>query len=147
MCDGSICTASADFDINPYLDAVKAQGCFCCVGVPPNELSVKPFKFIARRIRIGGSLIGGIPETQEMLDFCAAHGLAADVEVIPAKDINKAWKLLLENANPKTRFVLDIKGTLSDASPEVEDACVEPSKVHAEATVVVGTSMTLEELT
>ena len=58
VCDGSICTASADFDINPYLAAVKAQGCFCCVGLPPNELRVKPFQFIARRIRIGAQPTG-----------------------------------------------------------------------------------------
>eukprot|EP00802_Teleaulax_amphioxeia_P015856 Tamp_15956.p1 GENE.Tamp_15956~~Tamp_15956.p1 ORF type:complete len:419 (+),score=89.38 Tamp_15956:179-1435(+) len=137
-----ICTASADFDMNPYLDAVKAQGCFCCVGLPPNEFSVKPFKFIARRIRIAGSLIGGIAETQEMLEFCASHGLSADVEVIPAKDVNKAWKMLLENSNPKARYVLDIKNTLGEDSPECEAAeGTQPSHVHKDATVLRGQSV------
>lgn len=77
---------------------------------------MKPFDFIARRLQIAGSLIGGIAETQEMLDFCAEHNLMADVEVIKAEEVNEAWKNLTLNSNPKARYVIDVKNTMTPDS-------------------------------
>ena len=84
------------------------------VGLPPSPLQLKPFNFIPRRLRIGGSLIGGIRETQEMLDFCAAHRLSADVEVISAKQVNKAWCDVAANKIERARYVIDIFRSKSD---------------------------------
>lgn len=115
-----MCTISADFDINAYLPLVKSSNTLCVLGIPPNGLKVESFKLIARRIKLGGSLIGGIAETQEMLDFCGEHNLYSEIELIPAKDVNKAWHNLLENSNPAFRYVIDIENTLKEDAPEVE---------------------------
>ncbi|CAD7947464.1 unnamed protein product [Amoebophrya sp. A120] len=105
--DFLLCTISADFEWSGYLNLLKPQATICLVGLPPNKCQIKPFDFVARRIKIVGSLIGGIAETQEMLDFCAKHNIASDVEIIAPKEINRAWMELTKNANRKARFVID----------------------------------------
>jgi uncharacterized zinc-type alcohol dehydrogenase-like protein len=77
------------------------------VGAPPEPPTVSAFSLVVRRRRLAGSLIGGIRETQEMLDFCAERGLTADVEVIPITDIEKAYARMLKS-DVKYRFVIDM---------------------------------------
>jgi len=82
-------------------------GVMVCVGIPTQPLSVPPFSLIAGRRSVGGSGIGGIAETQEMLDYCAAHKITADVEVIPIQQINEAYERVIKG-QVKYRFVIDI---------------------------------------
>jgi len=99
-------TVSAKHDYNAYLGLLRRDGVMVLVGVPePTPLSAS--SLIMKRKKLGGSLIGGIRETQEMLDFCAANDVAADVEVIPIQDINEAYERMLRN-DVRYRFVIDI---------------------------------------
>ena len=87
-------TVSADLDMNAYLRLLRPFGALCNVGLPPGDLSVKPFSLIGGNKVLTGSNIGGIAETQEMLDFCAEHGLGASIEVLDASDttaVDDAW--------------------------------------------------------
>jgi uncharacterized zinc-type alcohol dehydrogenase-like protein len=77
-----------------------------CVGAPPTPSSIQAFSLIGGNKRLAGSLIGGIKETQEMLDFCAAHKLTADVEVIPVQKVNEAYERLAKS-DVRYRFVID----------------------------------------
>ena len=98
-------TISAAHDYNAHLNLLKRDGTMVLVGLPPpTPLSAGPL--IMGRRRLAGSLIGGIRETQEMLDFCAKHGVASDVEVIPIKDINGAYERMLKG-DVRYRFVVD----------------------------------------
>ena len=99
-------TVSAAHDLNPYLELLKRDGTLTMVGAPENPLSVGAFSLLRRR-QLAGSLIGGIRETQEMLDFCAEHGITADVEVIPIQKINEAYDRLVKG-DVKYRFVIDM---------------------------------------
>lgn len=100
-------TVSAPHDFDMYLRMLKTQGTLICVGVPPTAMSVKPFSLIANRKSIAGSMIGGIPETQEMLDYCATHNIVSDVEVISMKDIHTAYERMLKG-DVRYRFVIDM---------------------------------------
>ncbi|UZR29169.1 NAD(P)-dependent alcohol dehydrogenase [Methylococcus mesophilus] len=100
-------TVSAPHDINAYLNLLKRDGTLTLVGVPPEGLPVMPFSLIGGRRQLAGSLIGGIRETQEMLDFCGEHGIVCDIEVIPIQRINEAFERLLKS-NVKYRFVIDM---------------------------------------
>lgn len=98
---------SADHDINAYLSLLKLDGTLVLVGAPENPLPVSAFNLLLPRRNFAGSAIGGIPETQEMLDFCAQHGITSDVEIIPIQKINEAWERLLKQ-DVKYRFVIDM---------------------------------------
>jgi uncharacterized zinc-type alcohol dehydrogenase-like protein len=100
-------TVSAVHDLNSALNLLRTDGTLVLVGVPEDALPVQPFAIIGRRRRLAGSLIGGIAETQEMLDFCARHGVLADIETVAMADINKAWERLLKN-DVRYRFVIDM---------------------------------------
>lgn len=100
-------TVSADHDINAYLNLLTSDGTLVLVGAPEKPLQVSAFALIMGRRRIAGSPIGGIAETQEMLDFCGKHGITADVEVIPVQQVNTAYERLLKS-DVKYRFVLDL---------------------------------------
>ena len=100
-------TVSAKHDINAYLSMLKTDGTLVQVGAPPEPIPIQVFSLIMNRRAFAGSLIGGIPETQEMLDFCAKHGLTADIEVIPIDKINEAYDRL-EKSDVRYRFVIDI---------------------------------------
>ncbi|ODU41515.1 NAD(P)-dependent alcohol dehydrogenase [uncultured Aquimonas sp.] len=100
-------TVSAVHDLNAGLNLLRTDGTLVLVGVPEEALPVQPFAIIGRRRRLAGSLIGGIAETQEMLDFCAQHGVLADIETVAMADINQAWERLLKN-DVRYRFVIDM---------------------------------------
>ncbi len=98
---------SAQHPIDDYLKLLKRDGTLCLVGAPEHPLAVAPFSLIFKRRQFAGSLIGGIAETQEMLDFCSQHGIAADVEVIPIQEINTAYERMLRS-DVKYRFTIDM---------------------------------------
>ena len=105
-------TISADHDINAYINMLGRDGNITLVGAPEKPLSVAAFALLFGRKSVSGSLIGGIPETQEMLDFCGEHGITADVEVIPAPYINTAYERLLRS-DVKYRFSIDMASLTS----------------------------------
>jgi uncharacterized zinc-type alcohol dehydrogenase-like protein len=100
-------TVSAVHDLNAYLELLKLDATLTQVGAPPQPVPLSVFSLIFKRRRLAGSAIGGIRETQEMLDFCAEHGLAADVEVIRIQQINEAFERL-KKGDVKYRFVIDM---------------------------------------
>ncbi|MDB5199759.1 MAG: hydroxyacid dehydrogenase [Chitinophagaceae bacterium] len=100
-------TVSADHDYNMYVNMLKTNGVMTCVGAPPSPAQVHAFTLIMKRRSLAGSLIGGIPETQEMLDYCAEHNIVSDVEVINIKDINEAYERMLKG-DVRYRFVIDM---------------------------------------
>ena len=100
-------TVSAPHNYAAYLDTLKTDGAMVCVGVPTTPLSVPAFSLIMGRRSVAGSGIGGIAETQEMLDYCAAHNITSDVEVIPIQQINDAYERVIKG-QVKYRFVIDI---------------------------------------
>jgi len=100
-------TVSAPHDYNIYLAMLRTNGNMVCVGVPPPGEPVGPFNLIFQRRSLAGSLIGGLPETQEMLDYCAEHNIVSDVEVIAMKDINEAYERMLKG-DVRYRFVIDM---------------------------------------
>jgi alcohol dehydrogenase (NADP+) len=100
-------TISADHDINAYINLLRRDGNITLVGAPEKPLAVSAFGLLMGRRNLSGSLIGGIPETQEMLDFCGAHHITADVEVIPIQKVNEAYERLLKS-DVKYRFSIDM---------------------------------------
>jgi uncharacterized zinc-type alcohol dehydrogenase-like protein len=99
-------TVSAFNDYNMYLNLLKVDGSMVLVGAPPEPVPVSGFSLILKRRNLAGSLIGGIRETQEMLDFCAEHKIVSDVEMIPIDKINEAYERILKS-DVKYRFVID----------------------------------------
>ena len=99
-------TVSAPIDVDAYLRLLAVDGALVNVGAPPEPMSLRAGSLIGGRRSFAGSQIGGIAETQEMLDFCAEHGVAADVEVIDAAQINEAWVRVLAS-DVRYRFVID----------------------------------------
>src|ERR1035437_10129264 len=106
-------TVSAGHDINAYLNLLRRDGNLTLVGAPAKPLGVSAFGLIMGRRSLSGSNIGGIPETQEMLDFCAAHHITADVEVIPIQKVNEAYERLLKS-DVKYRFSIDMASLRSE---------------------------------
>jgi len=103
-------TVSASHDISAVLGLVKRDGTLVLVGVPPDATPLAAISLMRGRKRIAGSLIGGIRETQEMLDYCGTHSIVSDIELIGMKDINIAYERTLKS-DVRYRFVLDL-GTL-----------------------------------
>jgi uncharacterized zinc-type alcohol dehydrogenase-like protein len=100
-------TVSAEHDYNAYLGTLRVQGTMVVVGVPPEAVALKAGSLIHGNRNLAGSLIGGIAETQEMLDYCGKHGITAEVEIIPMQNINEAYERMLKN-DVHYRFVIDI---------------------------------------
>ncbi|HKD63176.1 MAG TPA: NAD(P)-dependent alcohol dehydrogenase [Candidatus Acidoferrales bacterium] len=100
-------TASAEHDIGSYLSLLKMDGTFTLVGAPPKPFPIAAFQLIPGRHSLAGSGIGGIRETQEMLDFCADKGITADIEMIKIQQINESYERLMKN-DVKYRFVIDM---------------------------------------
>jgi len=99
-------TASAQTKVDSYMRLLDFDGTMALVGLPENDITVSAFTLVAQRRRLTGTNNGGIPQTQEMLDFCGQHGLGADVEVIPFDYVNEAWDRVVAS-DVKYRFVLD----------------------------------------
>ena len=98
---------SADHDINAYINLLKRDGTLTLVGAPEKPMPVSAFGFLMGRRSLAGSAIGGIRETQEMLDFCGENGITADIELIPMQKVNEAYERLLKS-DVKYRFVIDM---------------------------------------
>jgi alcohol dehydrogenase (NADP+) len=98
---------SAQHDINMYLSLLRVDGSLTLVGAPEHPLPVAPFSLIPMRRSFAGSMIGGLPETQEMLDFCGKHNIVSDIEMINIQQINEAYDRLLKG-DVKYRFVIDM---------------------------------------
>jgi uncharacterized zinc-type alcohol dehydrogenase-like protein len=98
---------AADHDISAYIQLLRRDGNITLVGAPEKPLAVAAFGLIFGRRSLSGSLIGGIPETQEMLDFCGAHNITADVEIIPIQKVNEAYERLVKS-DVKYRFSIDM---------------------------------------
>jgi uncharacterized zinc-type alcohol dehydrogenase-like protein len=98
---------SAQHDLNAYLALLKLDGTLTLVGVPEQPLAVHAFSVIMPRRNFSGSCIGGIAETQEMLEFCAQHGIVSDIELIPIQQINEAWTRMIKQ-DVRYRFVIDM---------------------------------------
>lgn len=106
--DFTIDTVSAPHPYDAYLRMLKPGGIHICVGIPTEPIAVNSFSLLDGNKSITASSIGGIAETQEMLDFCAANGITSDVEVISASDVNAAYERVLRS-DVKYRFVIDCK--------------------------------------
>ena len=106
--DGIINTVSAQHDLAPYLDLLKTNGKLVLVGVPPEPFGLHAFQVIGKRVSVGGSLIGGIKETQEMLDFCGENGIVSDIEKVDIHYVNTAMERMIKS-DVKYRFVIDIE--------------------------------------
>jgi uncharacterized zinc-type alcohol dehydrogenase-like protein len=104
---------SADHDINAYIQLLRRDGNITLVGAPEKPLAVAAFGLLFGRRSLSGSPIGGIPQTQEMLDFCGAHNITADVEVIPIQKVNEAYERLLKS-DVKYRFSIDMASLKSE---------------------------------
>ena len=108
--DGSfdliINTVSADIDLNAYLSLLKTNGHMVLVGVPEKPMMIHPFPLIMGRRSLAGSLIGGIRETQEMLDFCGKHNITPEIELIPFQKVNEAYERVIKS-DVRYRFVID----------------------------------------
>jgi uncharacterized zinc-type alcohol dehydrogenase-like protein len=107
-------TVSAEHDINQYLNLLRLDGNLTLVGAPPKPLALSSFGLIFGRRSVSGSNIGGLPETQEMLDFCGKHNITADVEVIPIQKVNEAYDRLLKS-DVKYRFSIDMASLKSES--------------------------------
>jgi len=97
---------SAEHDLNAYLNLLRREGTLCLVGAPEKPAPVAAFSVIFGRRSLSGSAIGGLLETQEMLDYCGEHGIVSDVEIIPIQQIDRAYERLLKG-DVKYRFVID----------------------------------------
>lgn len=100
-------TVSAPHDVNMYMSLLKRDGVHICVGLPPTPFEVHGFSVVMGRKSLAGSSIGGLPETQEMLDYCAEHNIVSDIEMIDIKDITTAYDRMVKG-NVRYRFVIDM---------------------------------------
>jgi len=98
---------SAPHDMNAYLNLLRLDGALCSVGLPEQPLSVAPFAILANRRSLSGSMIGGMPETQEMLDYCAEHGIVSDIEITSIDKLAEAYDRVVKG-DVKYRFVVDM---------------------------------------
>ncbi|TAL65027.1 MAG: NAD(P)-dependent alcohol dehydrogenase [Legionella sp.] len=106
-------TVSAKIDWNQYLNLLKRDGCMVILGIPENEVSLKAFPLVGLRRNLAGSMIGGIKETQEMLDFCGQHQITSDIELIDIQQINEAYERVLKS-DVRYRFVIDLASLNKD---------------------------------
>lgn len=100
-------TVSAPHDLNDYMLLLKRDGVMTLVGLPDQPPTIQPFILVGGRRKLSGSLIGGIKETQEMLDYCAEHQIMSDIELIPIQKINEAYERMIKG-DVKYRFVIDL---------------------------------------
>jgi uncharacterized zinc-type alcohol dehydrogenase-like protein len=104
-------TVSAPHDLNMYLNLLRRDGAMVLVGVPEKPAEVYAFSLLSNNRMLAGSMIGGIRETQEMLDYCARHNITSDVEIIPIQQIEEAYERTIK-ADVRYRFVIDMQSLL-----------------------------------
>src|SRR5919199_1278454 len=109
--DLMINTVSVELDFNKYLKLLALDGTMVLVGLPENLISVAPFSLVSARRSVAGSAIGGIRETQEMLDFCSKNNIVCDIELIPIEKVNEAYERVVKS-DVRYRFVIDIANSL-----------------------------------
>jgi len=97
---------SADIDVVPYLNLLGLDGVMALVGAPPKPMAIPAFALFDQRRTLSGSMIGGIPQTQEMLDFCGANDIVSEIETIAVDQVNEAWKRVVAS-DVRYRFVID----------------------------------------
>jgi uncharacterized zinc-type alcohol dehydrogenase-like protein len=100
-------TVSAEMDWNQYLNLLRVDGSMVVVGIPEKQVPLGAYPLVSRRRSLAGSMIGGIRETQDMLDFCGRHGIVSDIETIPIQKVNEAYERVLKS-DVRYRFVIDI---------------------------------------
>ncbi len=105
--DFIIDTVSANHDLNAYISLLKRDGAMVLVGLPDQPATIAAAPLIVKRRTLAGSMIGGIAETQEMLDYCAEHGITSDVEIVPIEKVNESYERMLKS-DVKYRFVIDL---------------------------------------
>jgi uncharacterized zinc-type alcohol dehydrogenase-like protein len=105
-------TVFADHNVAVPLDLLRTDGTLCMLGVSKTRLEVSPLLLEAKRRNISSSIMGGMSETQEMLEFCGVHGIGADIEVVQIQDVNKAFARLKRN-DVRYRFVLDMSSLVA----------------------------------
>jgi len=98
---------SAEHNLNDYLNLLRLDGTLCSVGLPEQPLSIAPFAILANRRSLSGSMIGGMAETQEMLDYCAEHNIVSDIELTPIDKLPEAYERVIKG-DVKYRFVIDM---------------------------------------
>jgi uncharacterized zinc-type alcohol dehydrogenase-like protein len=101
-------TVSVELDSNKYMKLLDVDGIMIVVGLPEKEIQVAPFSLVSARHSLAGSAIGGIRETQEMLDFCSRNNIACDIELTAIQKVNEAYKRVV-NSDVRYRFVIDMK--------------------------------------
>jgi alcohol dehydrogenase (NADP+) len=106
-------TVSAEHDINAYLQMLRYDGTLTLVGVPEKPLAVSAFGLLFGRRNLSGSLVGGMAETQEMLDFCGEHNITAEVEIIPIQKVNEAFERLVRS-DVRYRFSIGMASLKSE---------------------------------
>ena len=99
-------TVPSNYDLSAHLDLLDFDGTFVNLGVPDEPLRIDPYTLLTNRRKLAGSMSGGMPETQEMLDFCAEHGIKAEIELVTAKELDQAYDRLTAG-DVRYRFVLD----------------------------------------
>jgi uncharacterized zinc-type alcohol dehydrogenase-like protein len=100
-------TVSAEMDWNEYLKLLRVNGTMVVVGLPEKQHAIAAFSLTGGRHSLAGSQIGGIQETQEMLDFCGQHNITSDIEVLPIQNVNEAYERVLKS-DVRYRFVIDL---------------------------------------
>jgi uncharacterized zinc-type alcohol dehydrogenase-like protein len=101
-------TLAVEIDWEQYLNLLALEGTMVVVGIPEKEMPIGAASHINARRSLAGSTIGGIRETQEMLDFCSKHNIASDIEIIPIQKVNEAYERVV-NSDVRYRFVIDMK--------------------------------------
>jgi uncharacterized zinc-type alcohol dehydrogenase-like protein len=101
-------TVSVELDSNKYMKLLDVDGTMIVVGLPEKEIQIAPFSLVSARHSLAGSAIGGIRETQEMLDFCSKNNIACDIELIPIQKVNEAYERVVKS-DVRYRFVIDMK--------------------------------------
>jgi uncharacterized zinc-type alcohol dehydrogenase-like protein len=133
-------TISANHDVDAAMRYLRTDGKMVLVGLLPEPIKVRTGVYLFKRLTLAGSAIGGIAETQEMLNFCADKGISADIDIIPPSKANFAMAELAANSSSSSRFVIDIKNATPNDWTTVSDVRIDPRKWKVRAKVIPPTA-------